>query len=112
MCDCVFCKIVKGEIPGKKIYEDEDFLVFLNINPEAEMHYLAIPKIHFALLCEMDEVKASLIGKLLKLIGEKSTEWGLERGFRLQLNQKGEKGNCAHQEVMHLHFHILSGDEL
>lgn len=112
MNDCVFCKIVRGEIPSKKLYEDDDFLIFDNINPKTKIHYLAIPKIHFATLAEMNEDEAILVGKLLKLIPSLSKQLNIENGYRLVINQKGNTGNDAHQEVMHLHIHILAGEDL
>ncbi len=112
MEDCVFCKIIKGEIPSKKLYEDDDFLIFDNIAPKAKQHYLVIAKEHFATLAEMDDAKAILIGKLLKKIGELRKELGLEHGYKLVINQIGELGNDAHQSVMHLHVHILAGEDM
>ena len=112
MQDCVFCKIIEGSIPSKKLYEDEDFLIFDNINPKASQHYLAIAKEHFATLREMNERQAALLGKLMLKIGQLEGVLNLENGFRLVVNQKGSEGNDAHQEVMHLHIHILSGQDL
>lgn len=112
MQDCVFCKIIEGAIPSKKLYEDEDFLIFDNINPKAKQHYLAIVKEHFATLREMNDMQAVLLGRLLQKIGQMAETLNLDNGFRLVANQIGSKGNDAHQEVMHLHIHILSGQDL
>lgn len=112
MNDCIFCKIVKGQIPSKKLYEDEDFLIFENINPSAKYHYLAVLKQHFATLSEMNDNQAVLLGKLLKKIPTLSNILHLENGYRLVVNQKGEQGNDASQEVLHLHIHILCGQKM
>ena len=112
MNDCIFCKIVKGEIPSKKLYEDEEFLIFENINPNAKYHYLAIVKQHFATLSEASEQQALALGRLLKKIPSLSDVLHLENGFRLVINQKGEQGNDACQEVPHLHIHILCGQKM
>ena len=84
MNDCVFCKIVCGEIPSQKLYEDDDLIVIRDIEPKAKLHYLCIPKEHFALLSEMDEGRAELVNQ-------------------------GENGG---QTVLHLHIHILGGEPL
>ena len=112
MQDCIFCKIVKGEIPSTKLYEDENFLIFENINPTTKYHYLAIVKEHFATLAEMNEHQAELLGKLLAKIPTLSEVLHLENGYRLVMNQIGATGNDAKQEVMHLHIHIHSGQEM
>ncbi len=112
MEDCIFCKIVKGEIPSKKLYEDEDFLIFENINPNSKYHYLAILKEHFATLEEMNEKQSILLGRLLGKIPSLKDILHLENGYRLIINQKGSLGNDACQEVMHLHIHILSGQKM
>lgn len=112
MTDCVFCKIVKGEIPSEKLYEDENFLIFNNIAPKTKYHYLAIVKEHFATLAEATEAQAILLGKLLKIIPTLSGILHLENGYKLVVNQIGEQGNDASQEVMHLHIHILAGQKM
>lgn len=112
MDDCVFCKIIRGEIPSKKLYEDEEFLIFDNIAPKAKQHYLAIVKEHFATLAEMNENQAVLLGKLMRKIGELRKQLNLQHGYKLVVNQIGELGNDAHQSVMHLHIHILAGEDL
>ena len=112
MEDCVFCKIVGGDIPSAKLYEDDKFLIFANINPNAKYHYLAIIKEHFATLSEMNEREGRLLGELLRLIPTLKGVLHLEHGYRLVINQKGELGNDASQEVPHLHIHILSGQKM
>lgn len=105
---CVFCKIIKGEIPSQKVYEDDDMIIIKDINPQAQKHYLMIPKQHFANVIEMTAEQAVILGKCLKKIGELANELGLEGGFRLVSN----KGADACQSVEHLHIHILGGEQL
>ena len=110
--DCVFCKIVNGEIPSTKVYEDDECLIFNNISPNARYHHLAILKQHFATLSEMNEQQAQALGRLLAKIPMLQKELHLENGFRLVVNQKGDLGNDANQEVPHLHIHILCGQKM
>ncbi len=112
MNDCVFCKIIKGEIPSNIVYEDEDFVIFTNINPVVKLHYLAVPKKHYATLAEMQASDAQVLGKMLAKIPTLSELLHLENGYRLVINQKGEEGNDAGQEIMHLHIHILAGEKM
>ncbi len=112
MENCIFCKIIKGEISSNILYRDNDFVIFKDLNPKARLHYLAVPCKHFATLAEMNESDATMLGRILAKIPTLSDELGLENGFRLVINQKGEKGNDAGQEVMHLHIHILAGERL
>ena len=106
--DCVFCKIVKGEIPSPRVYEDEDFIMIRDIAPQAKIHFLAIPKKHFADVTEMTQEDAALVGRILKKIGELAPTLGLEGGFRLVSN----KGADAMQSVPHLHIHVLGGEKM
>ena len=106
--DCLFCKIVRGEIPSSKVYEDDKMLVFKDIEPKAKVHLLAIPKNHFKLLSEMDEERAEDLKYILKKIPLIAKENGLENGYRLIINQ----GDDAGQTVFHLHVHILGGETL
>ncbi len=112
MENCVFCKIISGEIKSNIVYEDEDFVIFPDLNPKAKLHYLAVPKKHFATLAEMNEADSMMLGRILGKIPILSNKLGLENGYRLIINQKGESGNDAGQEVMHLHIHILAGERL
>lgn len=112
MENCVFCKIIKGEIPSNIVYQDDDFVVFPDLSPKAKLHYLAVPRKHFALLSEAEREEEALLGRILAKIPTLSQELGLENGYRIVVNQKGEKGNDAGQEVMHLHIHILAGEKL
>lgn len=106
--DCLFCKIIKGEIPSSKVYEDDKMLVFKDIEPKAKVHLLAVPKDHFKLLSEMDAQKAELVSYMLAKIPQIAAENGCEKGFRLVINQ----GEDAGQSVFHLHIHILGGETL
>lgn len=108
MDDCLFCKFAKGEIPVNKVYEDEDFIVIRDINPQAKNHFLAIPKTHFKLLSEMTEEDAERLKRILKKIPTLEKELELKNGYRLVINQ----GNDAGQTVPHLHIHILSGQKM
>lgn len=112
MENCIFCKIINGEIQSNLVYQDEDFVIFKDISPKAKLHYLAVPRKHFALLSEMNNEDEALIGRILAKIPSLQNLLGLEEGYRLIINQKGEKGNNAEQEVMHLHIHILGGEKL
>ncbi len=108
MDDCLFCKFAKGEIPVNKVYEDEDFIVIRDINPQAKNHFLAIPKTHFRLLSEMTEDDAERLKRILKKIPTLEKELELTNGYRLVINQ----GDDAGQTVPHLHIHILSGQKM
>ncbi len=108
MDDCLFCKFAKGEIPVNKVYEDEDFIVIRDINPQAKNHFLAIPKTHFRLLSEMSENDAERLKRILKKIPTLEKELELKNGYRLVINQ----GDDAGQTVPHLHIHILSGQKM
>lgn len=106
--DCLFCKIIRGEIPSAKVYEDDKMLVFKDIEPKAKVHLLAVPKDHFKLLSEMDEKRAELVKYMLEKIPQIAAENGCENGYRLVVNQ----GEDAGQTVFHLHIHILCGQTL
>ena len=108
MKDCIFCKIVAGEIPSKKKYEDDEIVVFEDIEPKAKIHLLCVPKEHFAYLSEADDSRAVLLGRTLKKIAELAPALGLSDGYRLTVNQ----GDNAGQTVKHLHIHIMGGQEL
>lgn len=108
MENCIFCKIVAGEIPSPRLYEDEKFIVIRDIEPKAKLHYLCIPKTHFALLSEMDGKKAETIKHCFSVIPTLEKQLGLEDGYRIIINQ-GENGG---QTVHHLHIHLLGGEKL
>lgn len=109
MEDCIFCKIIKGEIPTNKVYEDEEILAFYDINPAAPIHILVIPKKHIDCIAHLNEEDEALIGKIYNVINKIAEEKGFkEKGFRVIVNSGKDGG----QEVMHLHFHILAGKKL
>ncbi len=107
--DCIFCKIVEGKIPAKKVHEDEEFLAFHDINPAAPVHLLVIPKRHIVSLQSLEPEDGPLLGRMMSLIPRLASEQGCrpgpEGGFRLIANSGKDGG----QEVGHLHFHVLGG---
>ena len=106
--DCLFCKIIKGEIPSKKFYEDDEILAFDNINPVAPIHILVIPKKHIDSLAQLSEEDEKYIWSTHKAMNKIATEQGfIENGYRVIVNC----GKDAGQEVMHLHYHILAGEK-
>ena len=108
MENCVFCKIVAGVIPSPRLYEDEKMIVIKDIEPKAKLHYLCIPKTHFATLAEIDAEKADILKLCLCKVAELETALGLTGGYRVIINQ-GENGG---QTVHHLHIHLLGGEKL
>ncbi|QID18770.1 histidine triad nucleotide-binding protein [Nitrogeniibacter mangrovi] len=108
MTDCIFCKIVAGEIPSKKAYEDEDILVFHDINAQAPVHLLAIPKQHVASLAEATPEHNAVMGKLLQVGARVAIEQGCTDGFRTLINT----GRVGRQEVYHLHVHFVGGPDV
>ncbi len=105
MADCIFCKIVQGEVPAKKVYEDEEILAFHDINPQAPVHILIIPKKHIEKIEDINESDAPLIGKLFVVAKKLAKEFNLEDGYRLVINN----GKKAGQAVFHIHLHLLGG---
>ncbi|MCL2857523.1 MAG: histidine triad nucleotide-binding protein [Oscillospiraceae bacterium] len=108
MTDCIFCKIVRGEIPADKVYEDEYILIFRDIQPAAPTHLLCIPKAHIASAAEIDDGNVDLVGRVFVQLAVVAKDLGLGRGFRIVTNC-GEDGG---QTVGHLHFHLLGGRQL
>ncbi len=108
MENCIFCKIIAGEIPSPRYYEDDKMIIIKDIQPQAKLHYLCIPKTHFALLSEMDEEKLELVKYCFKTIPTLEEKLGLQDGYRVIINQ-GENGG---QTVAHLHIHLLGGEKL
>ncbi len=105
MSDCIFCKIVAGEIPCRKLYEDEDVLVFHDLHPVAPVHFMLIPKVHVASLAECDQSHRDVLVKILLLAPKLAREQGLTDGFRTVINT----GRGGGQEVFHLHVHVIGG---
>ena len=105
MSDCLFCKIVAGDIPADKLYEDDDILAFSDISPQAPKHFLVIPKKHLVDFSSIQEADEKLMGKMLRKSAEIAAENGIEDGFRAVVNN----GANASQLVFHVHMHILGG---
>jgi len=107
--NCIFCKIAAGEIPGRKVYEDDEIFVFDDIHPWAPVHFLMIPKAHIASMAQVGPEHEALLGRMMVLAPRLALEKGCkpypEGGFRLVTNTGAEGG----QEVHHLHFHVIGG---
>lgn len=107
--DCLFCKIVKGEIPSTKVYEDDVVYAFNDISPGAPVHVLIIPKVHFSSILEIEEENESLIGHIFTVANKIAKQLNVDKsGFRI-VNNCGEDGG---QTVNHVHFHLLAGRNL
>ena len=105
--DCLFCKIVRGEIPSRKVYEDADMLAFHDIHPLAPVHFMIIPKQHIASLADVDASHEGILGKILAAAPRLAREQGSTDGFRVIINT----GRVGRQEVYHLHVHVIGGPE-
>ena len=108
MNNCLFCQIIKKEIPAKIRYEEEDFLAFDDINPKAKVHILIIPKKHLVSLDQATIADEPLLGKMMLLVVKLAKENKLENGFRVVINNKKHAG----QIVDHLHLHLIGGQQL
>ncbi len=106
--NCLFCKIVRGEIPARRAYEDDEVLGFHDIRPVAPVHVLLIPKLHIASLYDAELAQAPLLGRLLALAGRIAREQGATDGFRTIVNT----GRVGRQEVYHLHIHVIGGPDV
>ncbi|MDR2129416.1 MAG: histidine triad nucleotide-binding protein [Burkholderiaceae bacterium] len=107
--DCIFCKIVAGQIPSRKVYEDDELFAFHDIHPWAPVHFLLIPKVHIASMAQLDDRHAAMMGRLMVLAPRLALEQGCqpypEGGFRIVVNT----GAHGAQEVQHLHVHVMGG---
>ncbi len=103
MKDCLFCKIIEGEIPSDKIYEDEKVIAFKDISPQAPIHFLVIPKEHIKSVNEIDESHKDLLGHIIYVASKLAKENNLDQGYRI-VNNCGKQGG---QTVDHIHFHVL-----
>ena len=103
MTDCIFCKIINGDFNTKFVYEDDDAVVFNDINPKANIHMLVVPKLHVESLNELEDVE--LLGRLMNIVRRVTKQEGI-KSYRTVINTGKEAG----QEAFHLHIHILSGD--
>lgn len=108
MSDCLFCKIVAGEIPSTKVYEDEYTYAFRDINPQAPTHILVVPKQHIGSVAEITAENSALAAKCLESVARIAEQEGLSKGYRV-ISNCGEDGG---QTVHHLHFHILGGKKM
>lgn len=107
MSNCLFCRIVQGEIPAKKVYEDESILAFHDITPQREVHILIIPKSHIASLTTTSSADEAVLGRILAKAGEIAASNGSPDGFRVIINS----GRVGMQEVPHLHAHLVGGSQ-
>lgn len=107
MDDCLFCRIVRGEIPSNKLYEDDELLAFYDIAPQAPVHFLVIPKQHIEDCAEIDENNSAVVAKAFELIAKLTRENGI-KSYRVVSNTGKEAG----QSVQHLHFHVLAGRDM
>ncbi len=105
--NCIFCKIVKGAVPCKKLHEDEEIFAFHDIHPLASVHFLIVPKRHLVSLMECDDTHQQVLGRMLSMAGRLAMMAGASDGFRTIINT----GRVGGQEVYHLHAHILGGQE-
>ena len=107
--NCIFCKIISGQIPSRKVFEDDDVFAFHDINPWAPVHFLMVPKLHLPSMSHLTDAHAGLIGKMMVLAPKLAVQEGCrpypEGGYRIVANT-GEEGG---QEVHHLHFHVMGG---
>ncbi|MBR5618253.1 MAG: histidine triad nucleotide-binding protein [Clostridia bacterium] len=103
--DCLFCKIAAGEIPSKKVYEDEQVYAFYDIEPQAPVHVLLIPKTHIASAAEITAENSAVVAHIFEVAAQIAKELGLDDGFRIVSNC----GESAGQTVKHLHFHLMGG---
>ena len=108
MNDCIFCKIIDGSIPSKKVYEDEKILAFHDVQPQAPVHVLIVPKEHICCADEITEDNAAVVAHIFTKIPGVAKSLGLVNGYRI-INNCGDDG-C--QSVKHLHFHLLGGTQL
>ena len=105
--NCIFCRIIRGEIPSCKVYEDEDVFDFHDVRPQAPVHFLIVPKGHVPTLYEAGMAQQRALGRMLALAGELARKQGAADGFRTIINT----GRVGHQEVYHVHMHVLGGPE-
>jgi len=108
MTDCIFCKIVGGEIPSTKIFEDDKMMIIKDIHPQAKIHYLLIPKKHFDNIGEFANKDGELLVYCLQTLAANAEKFGFTNGYRLITN----KGVDGRQSVNHIHIHILGGEKL
>ncbi|WP_303908282.1 histidine triad nucleotide-binding protein [Thiohalomonas denitrificans] len=108
MTDCIFCKIIAGEISSDRVHEDDQVVVFRDVNPKARVHLLVVPRQHIASLEELGPEHDGLMGYMMRLLPKLAKQEGLEAGFRTIINT----GKGGGQEIFHLHLHLLGGEKL
>ena len=108
MSDCIFCRIARGEIPSRRVYENEQVLAFHDRNPQAPVHVLIIPRMHIPSLDGVNEENSAVLARVMEAVPRVAREAGLTGGYRLISNC----GKDACQSVGHLHFHLLGGTQL
>lgn len=108
MNDCLFCKIIAGEIPSQKVFENDDMVIIKDISPQAAIHLLLLPKTHYANIGELAISDADLLARCVRTLALMADELGLSQGYRLITN----KGAHGCQTVNHIHIHILGGEQL
>ena len=106
--DCLFCAIINGDIPSKKLYEDEVCYAFADINPQAPVHFLVVPRTHISSADEITTESSSAVAHIFEVIPKIAKEAGITNGYRIITNV----GNDGRQSVKHIHFHVLGGKEL
>ncbi len=106
MTDCLFCKIINGDIPSKKVYEDDKVFAFYDIEPQAPVHFLVVPKQHISSSLELNESNADIVGHIFTVVAGLAREMGFADGGYRIVNNCGKDGG---QTVGHLHFHVLAG---
>lgn len=107
MSDCIFCRIVAGQVPCSKVHEDDEVLVFHDIHPFARVHFLIIPKQHIASLQDCGQEHERILGKMMLLAPALAKELGLDAGFKTLINT----GRAGGQEVFHIHIHVFGGGD-
>ena len=107
MDNCIFCRIARGEIPSRKVFEDDEVFAFHDINPQRPVHFMLIPKRHITSLAEATDADVLVLGRMLVLANRLATEQGSPDGFRVIINT----GRVGNQEVQHLHIHIVGGPD-
>ena len=105
--DCIFCKIARGEVPSRKVYEDAEILAFHDIQPVAPVHFMLITKEHVATLYDVTDAHAPALGRILAMAGRLAREQGAGDGFRTIVNT----GRVGRQDVMHVHVHVIGGPD-
>jgi histidine triad (HIT) family protein len=105
--NCIFCKIVRGDIPSRKVFEDDQVFAFHDIQPVAPVHFMLIPRKHIASMYDLTDDDTAVMGRIMTLAGRLAREQGAQDGFRTIINT----GRVGRQEVQHIHVHVIGGAE-